>query len=30
MPRSALIVAEAAGPEAVAAGGLKRFGFAPP
>jgi pilus assembly protein CpaE len=30
MPRNALIVADAAGPEPVAAGVLKRFGFAPP
>jgi pilus assembly protein CpaE len=30
MPRNALIVADAAGPELVAAGVLKRFGFAPP
>jgi pilus assembly protein CpaE len=30
MPRTALIVGEAAGPEAVAAGVLKRFAFAPP
>jgi pilus assembly protein CpaE len=30
MPRQALIVADAAGPEPVAAGVLKRFGFAPP
>jgi pilus assembly protein CpaE len=30
MARNALIVADAAGPEPVAAGVLKRFGFAPP
>jgi pilus assembly protein CpaE len=30
MPRNALIVADAAGPEPVATGVLKRFGFAPP
>jgi pilus assembly protein CpaE len=30
MPRNALIVADAAGPEPVAAGVLRRFGFAPP
>src|ERR671915_152924 len=30
MPRNALIVGDAAGPEPVAAGVLKRFGFAPP
>jgi pilus assembly protein CpaE len=30
MPRNALIVADAAGPELVAASVLKRFGFAPP
>jgi pilus assembly protein CpaE len=30
MPRTALIVGDAAGPEPVASGVLKRFGFAPP